>query len=135
MRRDDERAFAEFVFNVVDRRDIVLNSDGAAVRPYCYLADATEALLRLLLDGEAGEAYLLANPGASCSVRELAELVASLYPDRGVKVRLGGTPTRPGYLPNRDPARPIDTSKIAALGWAPTTTLEDGFRRTIASYL
>jgi UDP-glucuronate decarboxylase len=135
MRRDDERAFAEFVFNVVDRRDIVLNSDGAAVRPYCYLADATEALLRDLLDGAPGEAYLLANPAATCSVRELAELVASLYPERGVSVRFGGPPTRAGYLPNRDPARPIDTSKIAALGWAPTTTLEDGFRRTIASYL
>lgn len=135
MRRDDERAFAEFVFNVVDRRDIVLNSDGAAVRPYCYLADAAEALLRVLLVGAAGEAYLLANPEASCSVRELAELMASLYPERGVRVRVGGMPPRPGYLPNRDPARPIDTSKITALGWTPTTTLEDGFRRTIASYL
>jgi UDP-glucuronate decarboxylase len=135
MRRDDERAFAEFVFSVVDRRDIVLNSDGAAVRPYCYLADATEAILRVLLVGTAGEAYLLANTAASCSVRELAELVASLYPERGVQVRAGSAPIRPGYLPNRDPARPVDTSKIAALGWAPTTNLEDGFRRTIASYL
>jgi UDP-glucuronate decarboxylase len=135
MRRDDERAFAEFVFNVVDRRDILLNSDGAAVRPYCYLADAIEALLRVLLDGVAGEAYLLANPAARCSIRELAGLVASLYPDRGVQVRVGSAPTRAGYLPNRDPARPIDTSRITGLGWVPTTTLEDGFRRTIASYL
>jgi nucleoside-diphosphate-sugar epimerase len=135
MRRDDERAFAEFVFNVVDGRDIVLNSDGAAVRPYCYLADATEALLRVLLSGSPGEAYLLANPAASCSIRELAGIVASLYPERGVRVRVGGAATQPGYLPNRDPARPIDTSKITALGWAPMTSLEDGFRRTIASYL
>jgi nucleoside-diphosphate-sugar epimerase len=50
-------------------------------------------------------------------------------------VRGGGAATRPGYLPNRDPARAIDTSKITALGWTPTTTLADGFRRTIASYL
>jgi nucleoside-diphosphate-sugar epimerase len=41
----------------------------------------------------------------------------------------------PGYLPNTDPLRTIDTSKLESLGWAPEVSLADGFRRTIESYL
>lgn len=134
MRRSDERAFAQFVFNVVDGQDIVLNSDGSAQRPYCYLGDATSALLRLLLAGESGEAYLVANPNASCSVRELAELIAGLDPGRRVAVRQAAGAPPATYVPNRDPYRPVDISKIRALGWEPTTGLREGFTRTLHSY-
>ncbi len=134
MRRTDERAFAQFVFSAIDGRDIELNSDGSAVRPYCYLADATVALLMLLAGGAGGEAYLVANPQESCTIRELAELVASLAPSGRVAVRRGGGATPPEYLPNRDPAHPLDIAKMRALGWRPGTGLREGFRRTIESY-
>ena len=134
MRRSDERAFAQFVFDVLDGRDIVLNSDGSARRPYCYLADATAALLRLLLVGEDGEAYLVANPEASCSIRELAELIAGLDPARKVAVRRAEGSVPAEYLPNRDPFRPVDVAKMRALGWEPTTGLREGFARTIDSF-
>jgi nucleoside-diphosphate-sugar epimerase len=133
--RQDERAFAEFVFAAIDGRDITLNSDGAAMRPYCYLAEAVEGLLRVLVDGEPGEAYLVANPDATCSVRELAETVASLYPERGIAVRVGGAPVPVGYVPNNDPARPVDISKMRALGWVPRIGIRTGFHRTIESFL
>jgi UDP-glucuronate decarboxylase len=135
MRRTDERAFAQFVFSVVDGKDIVLNSDGSAVRPYCYLADATSALLRILLAGADGEAYFVVNPSASCSVRELAELLAGLAPAGRVSVRRSDGASPNHYLPNRDPARPVDIAKIRALGWQPTIGLREGFVRTIESYL
>jgi UDP-glucuronate decarboxylase len=134
MRRSDERAFAQFVFDVLDGRDIVLNSDGSAQRPYCYLRDATSALLRLLLAGEDGEAYLVANPDAACSIRELAELIAGLDPGGRATVRHASGPPAASYVPNRDPFRPVDISKIRALGWEPTTGLREGFTRTLESY-
>jgi len=134
MRRSDERAFAQFVFDVLDGRDIVLNSDGAATRPYCYLADAASALLRLLLAGKDGEAYLVANPDASCSIRELAELIAGLDPAGRASVRRANVEQPADYVPNRDPFRPVDISKMRALGWEPSTGLHEGFARTIESY-
>jgi dTDP-glucose 4,6-dehydratase len=134
MRRSDERAFAQFVFNALDGQDIVLNSDGSAVRPYSYLADTTTALLMLLLAGQDGEAYLVANPATRCTIRELAELVASLAPSGGVSVRRAGGALPADYLPNRDPAHPIDIAKIRALGWEPRIGLREGFLRTIESY-
>lgn len=131
LRRDDDRAFAQFVHSAVDGRDIVLHTDGAAVRYYCYLADAVDALLRILVLGGDGEAYLLANPDAPCSVRDLATLIASLVPGRGVRVRYAAAPA--GAVPNRDPAHRIDVSKLRALGWSPAVGIREGFGRTIRS--
>jgi dTDP-glucose 4,6-dehydratase len=133
MRRSDERAFAQFVFSAIDGQDIVLNSDGTAIRPYCYLADTTAALLRLMLVGGNGEAYLVANTSAMCSIRELAELIAGLAPDP-ISVRRASSAPPPNYVPNRDPAHPLDTSKMRALGWEAHTGLLEGFRRTIESF-
>lgn len=135
MRRSDERAFAQFVFNAVDGRDIELNSDGSAMRPYSHLTDTTIALLMLLLGGERGEAYLVANTEATCSILELAELVASLSPAGTLQVKRATVTPGAHYLPNRDPTRPVDVSKLRALGWSPMVGLREGFQRTIQSFL
>lgn len=132
LRRDDDRAFAEFVFSVLEGRDIVLHSDGSAVRPYCYLADVTDALLRILLTGGDGEPYLVAYPEASCSVLTLARFLATADPAHQISVRTevaGGVQS----VANRDPQRALDVSKLRALGWEPRIGYEEGFRRTLRS--
>jgi nucleoside-diphosphate-sugar epimerase len=134
LRRDDDRAFAQFVYAVVDRRDIVLQTDGNAVRSYCYLSDATEALFRILLMGGDGEAYLVANAAAYCSVLELATLLGSLYPERGVKVKTEAL-VRTGSIVSRQPYRRLDTSKLCSLGWSPHVDIDEGFHRTLRSLL
>lgn len=132
LRRDDDRAFAEFVYAVHDGRDIVLRSDGRAVRPYCYLADVTDALMRILLMGDDGEAYLVAYPEASCSVLELATFLASVDPARRLAVRTENVSSMRDVV-NRDPQRALDVSKLRALGWQPRIGYEEGFRRTLRS--
>ncbi|MGH7655305.1 MAG: NAD-dependent epimerase/dehydratase family protein [Gemmatimonadaceae bacterium] len=129
LRRDDDRAFAEFTYCALDRRDIVLHSDGSAVRPYCYLADVAHALVRLLLSGANGEAYAVANPEAACSVRTLATFIAGLG---GVSVRTDLNAAQ-GSIANRDPKRTVDISKLRGLGWQPRVGYEEGFRRTLQS--
>ncbi len=57
-------------------RDIELHTDGAGVTNVCYLGDAVRALLLLATDGAAGEAYNIANPQASMTIRQMAEVVA-----------------------------------------------------------
>ena len=80
-----------------------------------------------------GEAYLVANTSAMCSIRELADLIATLSP-HPIAVRRSSDAPPPEYVPNRDPAHPLDISKIRALGWEPGTGLREGFHRTIESY-
>jgi nucleoside-diphosphate-sugar epimerase len=132
--RDDDRAFAEFVYSVLDQRDILLKTDGSAIRPYCYLMDAADAIFRVLLLGADGEAYLVANDTANCSIRDLAQILANLDRDKKVCVRVLSH-ERSDSIPNKDPARRIDVTKLRNLGWAPQFDIEIGFERTFRSLL
>lgn len=133
MALDDGRVFADFVADIVAGRDIILKSDGSARRPFCYLADATIAYFAVLLRGADGEAY---NVGAEkeTSVRELAELLCRLFPERNCKVVLRERSADDTYIPSITSGGHFDISKIKRLGWEPTTSVEEGFRRTILSY-
>ena len=134
MELDDGRVFADFVADIVASRDIVMKSDGSARRPFCYLADATVAFFTVLLLGASGEAY---NVGSDreCSILELAEMLCRLFPERNCRVvRQQRRPDEP-YLASTVPGGHFDLSKVRSLGWEPTTSLEEGFMRTIKSYL
>ena len=135
MALDDGRVFADFVADVVAKRDIVLKSDGLALRPFCYIADATIGFLTVLLKGGKTEAYNVANPEAEISIGDLAVLVANLFPERGVGVRIEMSTSSNSYLKSQIFRSCPSIEKIKSLDWTPTISLKDGFRRTIESYL
>ena len=97
-------------------------------------ADATAGCFAVLFRGRNGEAYNVGNDHAEASVRELAEVLAALFPERSIQVLFECSTTAPGYLPTAVPRTCPDVSKIRALGWTPTTPIEEGFRRTVRSY-
>ena len=43
-------------FNVLDGKDIIMNSDGTAVRAFCYISDAIVGIFKVLQDGENSDA-------------------------------------------------------------------------------
>ena len=95
----DGRVFADFVADLVARRDLVMKSDGRAQRAFCYLADATVGFFTVLLRGEAGAAYNVGNPDAEVSILELARTLANLFPERGVRVvEAGRRPKKMGHI-------------------------------------
>ncbi|MCB9683113.1 MAG: NAD-dependent epimerase/dehydratase family protein [Alphaproteobacteria bacterium] len=129
---DDGRVFADFVANVVRGEDIVLKSAGTAMRPFCYLSDATRGFLRVLLQGEPGTAYNVGHEEALISIAALADRVVALFPERGLRVVRGAH--REGYLQSPIPTNAPDTTRLRALGWAPEVGIDEGFARTIRSY-
>lgn len=135
MALDDGRVFADFVADVVQKRDIVLKSDGLAKRSFCYIADATVGFFTILLLGEKSQAYNLANSDAEISMKDLASLVAGLFPERNVQVRFDVPLATNSYLSSPVLRSTPSVEKIKLLGWTPRTNLQDGFRRTIQSYL
>jgi nucleoside-diphosphate-sugar epimerase len=68
------------------------------------------------------------------SVRELAEMLCRLFPERKCKVVRRERSADDPYIPSIASAGHFDISKIKRLGWEPTTNLEEGFKRTILSY-
>ena len=129
----DGRVFTDFVADALAGRDLVMRSDGAASRAFCYLADAVAGLFTILLKGAPGTAYNVGNDRAELAVRDLAQLLAGLDPAQGLRVRREGR-TDADYLPSPIRRGCPDLTRLRALGWAPRTGPEEGFRRTLESY-
>ena len=133
IRLDDGRVFADFAADVLHGRDIALMSAGTARRSFCYLADATEGFFRILLHGKAGLAYNLGNPDCEVSVADLADMLARLYPEKGLKVVRTTRDPESQYLPSKINRICPRIDRIESLGWKPMTDIRTGFRRMIES--
>lgn len=132
----DPRVFASFVKDIVQKRDIVMKSDGLAKRSFCYIADAVAGYFTVLLKGQAGEAYNVCNSREFLSIRELAELMTGLRPELGLKVIRKERPRDEHYLENTAANFiPPSGEKLEALGWQPVYSAEAGFGRVLTALL
>lgn len=130
---NDARVFADFVSNVVNNQDIVMNSDGSAIRSFCYLKDATKGFLTVLFKGEDKNAYNIANPDGEISIKNLANKIVNLFPEKKLKAIFKENNSN-NYLASNINKLTPDIEKANELGWFPITKLEDGFRKTILSF-
>lgn len=133
MALDDGRVFADFVANIVNKQNIVLKSDGSAIRPFCYLTDATLGFLTVLVNGENGQAYNIGNPNEEYSIKELAHILVNLYPELNLEVVMN-KPADSNYLQSPILRNSPDIAKAKKLGWEPVMTVKEGFKRTIESF-
>jgi UDP-glucuronate decarboxylase len=130
----DGRVFADFAFNIIRHEDIVMRSDGSARRAYCYVSDALSGFFAILLDGEPGKAYNVANANAELSVLELAELLVSLYPERRLRVVRENLDAASAYTPSTFHRLVPSVGQLESLGWRAKISPPEGFRRMIDAY-
>lgn len=124
---EDNRVFAQFAKAVIKQQDITLNTTGELSRSYCYTTDAVSAMLYIMLRGEAGEAYNVANEKSYISICDMAKIVLHRFYPQGklifnLQEGLGFSPTTKLRL---------STTKIEHLGWQATFSLEEMFNRLI----
>jgi GDP-L-fucose synthase len=106
--------------------EVLLWGSGAPLREFLHVDDLAAACL-LLMKTYSDESIINIGSGEEVSIRQLAELVASVSGYRGA-VRFD--PSRPDGTPRKL----IDSTRIRALGWAPSISLEEGVRSTYAWY-
>jgi UDP-glucuronate decarboxylase len=135
MKLDDGRVYADFVSDILNEQDICMHSDGTATRAFCYLTDATIGFFKILLDGKNGEAYNMGNPNEEYSILELAAILVNLYPEKRLKVIKQLNKEDNNYLKSSLKRNSPNISKIRELNWCPLVSIEEGFKRTIESYL
>lgn len=122
---NDGRVFAEFSRCVIEQRNIVLKTKGETERNYIYTADAVEAILLVLLKGQKGEAYNVANENTYCSIFEMAKLVAE---SGGIDVEIHEEDVKKsGYADTL--YMDLETRKLQKIGWQPITELKEMYRR------
>jgi UDP-glucuronate decarboxylase len=135
MQLDDGRVYADFVACILHKEPIALKSDGLATRSFCYSADAVAGFWKVLLDGVPGQSYNIGNPDGEISMRALGQLLVGMYPEKGLTLSYVERQQGDNYLASAVARGCPDIAKAEALGWRPGTSLADGFRRTIESYL
>ena len=126
LRPDDGRVVSNFLLQAMRGEPLTVYGEGSQTRSLCYVEDEVRGLLALL-DSDLTGPVNIGNPD-EYTVIQLARTIIDL---------LGSTSSiehRP--LPTDDPTRrrPDITVARSALGWEPTTSLEDGLSRT-ATYL
>jgi nucleoside-diphosphate-sugar epimerase len=131
---NDERLHINFIAQMREKNKIILKSDGSARRSFIYITDAIAGMLTVMLKGERGQAYNVADENGEASVLELARIMSSLAP--------GGNTTVEFDLEQRDIPEvklaaanvSADSSKLRGLGWRPQLSLRQGLARMMACY-
>ena len=127
MRLDEERIFAKYTNAILTDGILDIYGSGENTKPFCYLADTILGILTVLLKGLPNHPY---NIGAdhTITINELAERLMKLFPERDLKI----VHTDTEY--NLIHKWPLDITEIKELGWEPTTSIEDGFRKVVNYY-
>jgi len=133
MALDDGRVQADFAANVVRGEDIVLNSDGAAMRTYTYVADAVAGMFSALLLG-ADRAYNVADANGMVSIRDLALHFTKARPEKKLQRVFSNPVHADDRAYNSSAFLGLDSSALEALGWKALVDLEHGIDRMLRSY-
>lgn len=133
----DGRALPDFACDVLAGRDIVLLSDGAPTRTFCYVADAIVGYYKVLTRGKNGEAYNIGVETPEISIRELADrvtsLAGSLFGYKGKVVHKVSADKN--YLVDNPNRRcPVIKKARTDLGYDPSISLETGLMHSLLWY-
>lgn len=125
----DTKASSQFIQKALSKEDIVLKSEGTQFFSYTYTTDAVTAMLHVMLHGESGVAYNIANPACDVHLRDFATLCAEAA---GTKVvfDLPEESERRGYSIATQAI--LSPDRLFALGWNPRYDMREALKRTIS---
>lgn len=111
----------------VDAPYVTCWGDGSPLREFLYVEDLAE-LCVFLMNHYSGNETVNAGTGKEITIKDLAELVASIVGYAG-EIRWDIS------KPNGTPRKLLDVSKAKGLGWTYKTELKDGIRLAYKDYL
>ena len=105
---------------------VVLWGSGSPLREFLHVDDLAQAVV-VASEKYDSSLHLNVGTGEDLSIKELAGVVAK-------SAGFSGEIEWDSSKPDGTPRKVLDVSRIKALGWKPTITLEDGVASTIAWY-
>lgn len=131
MNIDGGMVHTEFLKMLLNNEDIVLKSDGSSIRTYTYISDAVSAMFKIILESK-DIVYNAVNNENEISIKELAEIIVNLCPEKESKLVFDIEEEKEGYDYATFKFCLISSEKIMAeLGWNPKYSIAEGFERTI----
>lgn len=134
MKENDSKIAAVFPYNIAHNMDIVMKSEGLQKRSYSYVTDAVSGLLTILANGNTQEAYNVASSLGITTIRNIAEKLVQLFPDKHLKVKfdLPSDNEKKAFSFIADAV--LDSTRLESLGWKPLTNLDEGLTHTVENY-
>ena len=123
----DTKALSQFLHNAMQKQDIVLKSKGMQYYSYTYATDAISGLLTILLQGQTGEAYNIADAASDMKLLDLAQYIALLA---GTKVVFDLPSEAENIGFSKVYKARLDSSKLRKLGWKANWNIQSGLERT-----
>lgn len=125
---DDRRVVPMFAYQALNGQTLTVHGDGHQTRTFCYITDAINGFLRVLLLGKPGEAYNIGNDDNEISMRNFAALFSEFV--SGAKYQLVPYPeTYPAGEPQR--RCPDLTKAKKQLKFEPKVPMREGLKRFI----
>ena len=128
MLKTDTKAISQFIKKAVDGDNIVLKSTGTQYYSYTYVADAVAGFLTVILKGESGEAYNIADEASDIMLKDLAKIIAD-FAGKEVVFELPDETEKAGY--SKATKARLDGSKLKKLGWTARYDIKQGLERTM----
>ena len=129
---NDTKAISQFIKKGIAGEDIVLKSKGTQYYSYTYVSDAVSGLLYVILKGETGETYNIADERSDIMLKDLAATIA----DKSKVKVVFETPDSieaAGY--SKATKARLDGSKLKLMGWSAKYDIQQGIERTIGILL
>jgi nucleoside-diphosphate-sugar epimerase len=132
--KEEGRVFAQFAKSAMAGENIVLHTKGESTGNYCYTMDAVLGILTILLKGNSGEVYTVANPSTTIKIKDMAQMVCDTLAKGKIKVifDIPEDALTYGYAP--DVAMHLNSDKLQSLGWKPVYDLPQMYERLVASF-
>lgn len=128
MLEEDSKAVAQFIKKAIGGENIVLKSNGKQYYSFLYVIDAVMGIFSVMLKGECGEAYNMADEICDATLGEMASYAAK-YGNSKVVYEVPDENEKAGYSVATK-AR-LTNGKVLKLGWKAQYSAERGVRNTI----
>lgn len=125
----DRKRFMPQIINGCLRDEECKTSEGKQLRDFCYIDDVVDALIRAAVTQEAWGRIINIASGRPVSIRDVIQRVMAIT--GGGKPVWGAHPYRKGE--NMSLYADVRLAK-SLLGWEPSTSLDEGLRKTIEYY-
>lgn len=123
----DGRIMSDIIEKVSKSENIILKSDGSAIRSFCYITDAIRGMLFILLSGKGNEVYNLSNEKEEIKIKDLAEKAIKISrKNLRIECQLSNSGAYTNYK-----RVGLDNTKLEELDWKLRVSLNKGLEKQL----
>ncbi|MBI3991240.1 MAG: dTDP-glucose 4,6-dehydratase [Candidatus Omnitrophica bacterium] len=122
-----EKVIPLFIINAIEEKELPLYGDGLNIRSWLYVEDNCKGIYFILKKGKAGEVYNIDANQEMANIKVARLILKILNKDESL---IKFVKDRPGH----DRRYSVDSRKIMALGWKPTSDFERMLEKTVKWY-